>query len=771
MYSTKFIAATKEYCTHERMIAAPMFRKCFFLESLPEKVDLTICGLGFYRLFLNGKEITNGHLAPFQSNPDQILYYDVYDLKGLIQAGENVIGVLLGNGFLNNIGGQVWDFDRVPYRSAPKMAFALETEKGVLFEADESVKVHPSPILFDDLREGEWYDARLELSGWSETEFDDSAWVPAILADEPLGEPNVSTALVLKTMKELLPKQVRKYKTGYIFDFGENTSGFVRTTLRGMEEGQALTFIYFECLGDDNGVYLDNISFSGGRTRKGFNQQIEYICKAGDQTYQPSFVWCGYRYVFLDGLTEEQAKNLEITALCIRSSVDVRGGFSCSDERANTLCEMILRSDLTNLFHYPVDCPHREKNGWTADVALSCEQMLLQMNIEDVYKEWLKNVRAAMTQEGALPGIVPTGGWGFVWGNGPAWDCVLFWIPYYTYQYRGDIQLIEENADAMFKYLQYMAGKRNGDGLVSYGLGDWCQSIFYTNAEFETPTEITSSLVGYDICRKAAVLFKLIGQTDKAEYAQTISEEFAMAFKKKWINGGSVENAEAVEYINSTDGKNGQGYPVKDKTQTAQAMALALGLFDEDKKEVAIKELVRRIERDGNFFNVGVIGAYSLFNVLAENGYAAFAYKLIMQPTPPSYGYLVDRGETTLWENLYDYGSSKSKVLLKNGKRITSHNHHFWGFVYTYFVRYVAGLRYNPDAKDVNYAEISPVYTEGLSYAEAYYVAPKGKISVRWDKLGDEFKFKVSVPENMRVKLSFRGREEMLMSGEFVKKL
>ena len=768
MFSTKFIAATKEYCTHEKMIPAPMLRKTFVLEELPQKASFTVCGLGFYKLFLNGKEITGGHFASYQSNPDQILYYDVYDVRDMLTVGKNVIGILLGNGFLNNIGGQVWDFDTEPYRSAPKTAFAFEMENGVLFEADESVKTHPSPILFDDFREGEWYDARLEISGWTEADFDDAAWENAIPALTPKGEPNVSSAPVLKTMNELSPKSVKKYKNGYIYDFGENTSGFARTTLKGMEEGQKLSFIYFECLGDDNGVYLENLGF-GDRTRKGFIQQMEYTCRAGEQTYQPSFIWCGYRYVFIGGLTETQAKDLEITALGIRASVEIRGGFSCSDERVNKLCDMILRSDLTNLFHYPVDCPHREKNGWTADAALSCEQMMLQMNIEDVHREWLKTIRAAMTEQGAIPGIVPTGSWGFAWGNGPAWDCVLFWLPYYAYQYRGDTQIVKENADAMKRYLQYMASRRNEDGLVAYGLGDWCQTLIYNSGSFETSHEITDSLVGYDLCVKAARLFKAIGQTENAEYAQTLGEEFAAAFKKKWIKGCSVENAAAVDAINATSLRNGQGWPVKDKTQTAQAMAIALGMFDESEKKAAVEELVARIQRDGNHFNVGVVGGYSFFNVLAENGYAALAYGLIMKPTPPSYGYIVDRGESTLWENMYDYGPSKSNVILKNGMPITSHNHHFWGFVYTYFVRYVAGLRFNPDGTDVNYAEVSPMYLDGLAYAETYYDAPAGKLCVRWDRTESGVTLKVSVPEGIRVKVCFQGEEELLSAGKFEK--
>lgn len=769
MFSKKFVAATQEYCTHEKMIPAPLLRKSFSLEKLPEKASLTICGLGFYKLFLNGKEITNGYLAPFHSNPDQVLYYDVYDVKENLQQGENVIGIILGNGFLNCVGGQVWDFDKAPYRSAPKTAFALETEDGVLLEADESVKTHPSAILFDDLREGEWYDARLEIADWAEVSYDDSAWENAIPATMPLGEVSVSTAPALKLMETLTVKKVKKYKDGYIFDFGENTSGFVRTTLKNATAGQKLTFVYFERLGDDNGVYGDNIGFSDGRTRRGFNQQMEYTCKDGAQTYEPSFAWCGYRYVFIKGLTEEQVKEMEVLALGIRSSVELRGGFSCSDERVNRLCEMILRADLTNLFHYPVDCPHREKNGWTADAALSAEQEILQMNIEDVHKEWLKTIRGAQIESGALPGIVPTGGWGFVWGNGPAWDCVLFWLPYYGYQYRGRTDMIEENADAMMKYLRYASACRNDDGLIAIGLGDWCQALIYNNGSFETPMEITDSLVVYDICQKSAVMLRAIGQTENAEYAEKLGEEIAAAFKKKWVRGASVENAEEIARLNATGNGNGQGWPVKDKTQTMQCMALNFGMIDEENKQAAVEELVRRIETDNNHFNTGVVGSHCFFNVLAENGYADLAFRLIMQPEGPSYGYLVDQGETTLWESLYDFGKSKSNVILKNGMRIDSLNHHFWGFVYVYFVRYVAGLRYNPVGDDVNYAEVCPVYTQGLSYAETSYDAPAGKLSVRWDKTENGVALKVCVPEGMRVKVSFQGQEDVVSAGVFEK--
>lgn len=749
MFSTKFIAATTEYSTHEKAIPAPYMRKSFFLDVLPKKASLSVCGLGFYRLFVNGEEITNGHLAPFQSNLNHLVYYETYDVKPLLKKGKNVIGLLLGNGFLNAVGGFEWDFEKADYRSAPKAAFALETEEGILFEADESVKTHPSPILYDDMREGEWYDARKEIDGWASVDFDDSAWRNAIPALTPKGEPTISTAPPLKTMRRLSPVGYHAYGDGVVFDFGENTVGFARISLANATAGQALKIVYFERLADDKGPYTYNIAY-GGKPRD-VVQTDKYICKEGKQTYQPSFVWNGYRFIFVQGMTMEQAKTATVEALEVRSSVELRGRFACSDPVANKIAELVRRSDLTNLFHYPVDCPHREKNGWTADAALSCEQMLLQMNVEGVFAEWLKSVRKAQTEEGEFPGIVPTAGWGYAWGNGPAWDCIVFWAPYQIYQYRGDVRILKDNAPAMAKYLRYMADKRNEDGLLAYGLGDWCQTFNYNNGGFETPLEITDSLTGVDICKKAAAIFGVLNDKANKAYAEKLGKELTTAFCKKWI----ADN----------------GYVVKDKMQTSQAVAIRQGMFSPAKKQAAVEELVERIHRDGDHFKVGVIGGYNLFHVLAENGYADLAYRLITQSSPPSYGYLVSIGETTLWENMFDFGNSKSNVYLKNGMSILSLNHHFWGFVYSYFVKNVVGLSFNPNFDDITYAEVKPCFVGALDYAEASYKAPLGEISVKWEKRGEKVVLDVAVPTDMRVKLCVNGKEELLEGGSHCKEL
>ena len=99
-----FIKATEGYCDIDRHVAAPLLRKTFELDFVPESATVSICGLGFYRFFVNGKEITKGHIAPYISNPDHICYYDTYDVRELLNMGKNVFGVILGNGFMNPFG-------------------------------------------------------------------------------------------------------------------------------------------------------------------------------------------------------------------------------------------------------------------------------------------------------------------------------------------------------------------------------------------------------------------------------------------------------------------------------------------------------------------------------------------------------------------------------------------------------------------------------------------------------------------------------------------
>lgn len=741
-FSTRFISATREFTTFEKHVPAPYFRKSFRLESKPKSAEITVCGLGFYELFINGKKITKGYLAPYISNPDDIIYYDNYDLDGLLAEGENVIGVQLGNGMLNAPGGQIWDFHLARYRGAPKLALTFEAEFGNgdehVFEADGSFLTAPSPVWFDDLRCGVFYDARNEIPGWNEPGFDFSGWTPALTADKPRGEPELCEADPVVKSAELSPVSVRPAKLapytpradmrgidtaykpenteGYLYDFGVNTAGICRLRVNGAP-GQQIELQFCEYLEVDGSPSCANIDFYPD----GYSQRDIYICRGGEECYEPSFTYHGFRYCHVIGITPEQAKPELLTCLVLHSDLTERGSFTCSDDMANTLQQLARRSDLSNFFYFPTDCPHREKNGWTGDAAVSCEHMTLNLSPEKSYLEWLRNIRKAQAADGSLPGIVPTAGWGFAWGNGPAWDCALTWLPYTTYLYRGDKRILRENAAAILRYLHYIGAKRGEDGLIKIGLGDWLQAGREGNG-FTTPLELTDTVISMSICERAAFIFGELGLTLERQFAQGLHAELRAAVRERLVDFGTMT--------------------VAGRCQTSQAVAIFYDVFEQGEKQQAFEVLLQIIREKGGHLDVGMIGARVIFHVLSDFGRSDLAFEMITRTDFPSYGFWVANGATSLWEDFE-----------RPGKRPNSLNHHFFGDISNWFITKVAGLRVNPHRVNAREVNIQPAFVAALDFAKAHYDTVAGRVEAEWRRSGGDITLAVTVPAAVKGKI------------------
>ena len=749
-FSTQFIKAPQEMCDFDRHVPAPYLRKAFTLETEPAQAEITICGLGFYELYVNGRNITKGPLAPYISNPDDVCYYDRYDLTGLLKKGKNAVGILLGNGFRNAFGGFVWDFDRAACRGVPTVALCLEISDGqntVEIEADETFRTHSSPILFDDERMGCRYDARKEIPGWSEPDFDDSAWAYALPERKPRGVARLCGAEPIAVTETLSPVSITYHeempycyesmkndaaplegamaKKAYVYDFGVNGAGVTRLTIRDSTPGQTVTVRHAEDLvhGD---VSVNSTIFLRRTTTERYieyGQTDVYICRGGDETFVPVFKYDGFRYAIVEGLTPEQANADAVTFLVMNSAIRERAGFSCSDPILNTLQTCARRSDLSNFYYFPTDCPHREKNGWTGDASVSAEHMLLNLTAEKSLREWLFNIRLAQREDGALPGIIPTGGWGFDWGNGPAWDSVCVNLPYYIYRFTGDREVILENAGMIMRYLYYISRKRDEQGLIAIGLGDWLDPFEKERGCIASPLRVTDSATIFDISRKAAFLFARAGLTREAEYAGAFAEDMRNSFRKHLIDPETMT--------------------VVGDCQTSQAMAIETGLFDENELPLARRRLTEIVHRDQDVNTCGMIGLRHIYHALVHAGEADLAWKLITSPSRSCYGYWMTHGATSLWECFpdLDIGTEGSK------------NHHFMGDISSLFIQEFAGLKPNPDFNDVNAFEISPHFVKKLDYAEAYYHAPKGTVSVRWDRTPDGIEIRIRMPEGTRGKL------------------
>lgn len=724
--SKNFICSTKEYATRDNFVNAPYFRRTFSIETIKES-QIYICGLGFYQLFINGVNITKGILAPYISNPNDLLYYDKYNVTEYLRTGENCIGVLLGNGFLNSIGGEVWDFDKAEFRSSPKLAMTFVVDNEILFEADDNFKTSPSPILFDDIRIGEHYDANLNQPGWNTCDFDDSSWRNAIGANTPLGKPTICTVEPIKLQKEIKPQKIIPIEGGFLYDFGLNTSGVCRLKISG-DKGQKIIMRHGEVLLEDKTLYLKNLVCNIDEAND-WQKDVYYPCGQGVEIYQPTFTYHGFRYVFVEGIYPEQATEELLTFLVYNSDLASISYFKCDNNIINSLQELTLNSDLSNFYYYPTDCPQREKNGWTADIAISAEQMLYNFDCVNSMREWLTNVRFAQKDNGAIPGIVPTSGWGFAWGNGPAWDSVLIELPYMLYKFSGNIEILKENRDAIALYIKYLASKIDNRGLVAFGLPDWCECGLKYEGETFTPLDISDTLVSIDICNKAYTIFSILDD-EYANVVYNLRNDLIQSFRKEHLTNDL--------YVDC-------------KTQTAQAKAIDVGVFNDAEKTKAVDNLIKIIKDNGDKFKVGVIGARVLFRVLCEYSYHDLAIKLITQDTFPSYKNWLDKGYTALGEKFYE--TYPNSILRKDGWRVMSFNHHFWGDISYIFFRYIVGLNINPNLNNENEIEIKPSKFSDINNIECKYSRNGNMLHLLINKVNGNLRVDVKKNTGFKIKV------------------
>ena len=721
-----FICATENYCKLYDHVSAPYIRKEFEVKKFSTAI-LRICGLGFYDLFVNGEKITKGKLAPYISNPDHLIYYDEYDVSALLKEGGNALGVILGNGFLNNMGGHPWGFDKANFRSAPMVSLLLEMDGKEVLRSDETFKTAPSPIYFDDLRCGEYYDANKEQSGWATYGFDDSTWGVTKKVSAPKGELVKAKMEPIIIRKEILPVSVIEADGGFIVDFGVNTAGICRIIFQGYK-GQKITAWHGEVLLEDHSLYVKNTctpDFDRSMTQKDI-----FICSGRKDVFEPSFTYHGFRYVFIEGIEFSRIDDFSITMLQLSSDLQATGTFSCSNDTVNKLQDITVNSDVSNFFYFPTDCPQREKNGWTGDAVLSCEQMLYNLDCANSLEVWLENIRRAQRENGQLPGVIPTDKFGYEWGGGPGWDAVIVELPYQIYRFTGKKKVLEDNVEAIAKYITFLQTKMNENGLIAFGLPDWCECGQLMEGLVSTPLEVTDTLISIEICQKAERIFNLLGKSEYEEMASNFANILKRNFQNIWVD---------------------ENLFVKCNTQTAQAKAIDVGIFKAEEKKIAVQNLIELIEENDRRFKMGVIGARVLFRVLADNGYGDLALEMMTKDGFPSYKYWLDHGATSLWEGFNEL--YENSIFRKDGARVLSLNHHFWGDISAWFYRYILGININPNFDNCNEFEVSPVLLSEIETAKGGYIKNGNGISIERYKKDGKVHVKVETFGNAVYKL------------------
>ena len=709
---------------------APYFRKTFESTKQIKSARAYVAAGGLYELSINGNKVGNHRLDPTYTRYDRRTLYVTYDVTKQIKSGKNAIGVLLGNGWYNHQSTAVWNFEKAPWRNRPTFCLDIRityTDGSVVtISSGKDWKTALSPIVFNSIYTAEHYDARLEQPGWNTINFDDSKWKTVINRSAPSTNIVAQALHPIRNVEEIPAQSLTKFNdTTYIFNLGRNISGVSKIKLSG-PAGTIVRLKHAERTYPNGRADLSNIDVHYRPTddKDPFQTDILILNGKGEQSFMPHFNYKGFQYVEVSSNAPISLKKEDLVAYFMHSDVPVIGTVKASDPFIEKIWSATNNSYLSNLFGYPTDCPQREKNGWTGDAQIAIETGLYGFDGITIYEKWLADHRDEQQPNGVLPSIIPTDGWGYEWGNGPDWTSTIAIIPWNIYLFYGDQKLLADCYENIRRYVDHI-DETYPTGLTTWGLGDWVP------VKSTTPVELTSTCYYYADALILAKAAKILGKEADHQKYKLLANKIKTAFNNKYLN-----KTTAIYNVG---------------VQTELSVPLFWGIVPDEYRARVAENLAKRVAADGFHLDVGLLGTKAILNALSENGYADVAYKVATQKTFPSWGWWIQNGATTLYENWPI--DAKSDISM---------NHIMFGEIGAWLYKAPGGIK--PDENQPGFKQVilEPHFMEGLSSFEANHEGPYGKITSSWTRDQQHINYKVSIPANSSatVKLpSFKGQK------------
>ncbi|CAM3377680.1 alpha-L-rhamnosidase [Paenibacillus lupini] len=735
---------TAQWIGADETIAAPLFRNTFHIEKAVKQATVFVSGLGYFELYMNGNQMGDhvlvpnwtdyddrqieGLLYPFNDRTSKRINYMQYAVTGNIQQGENAIGVMLGNGFYNQTERTV---EGTMSYGAPRLILQLVItyEDGTVdcIRSDDSWRSSSGPIVFNNVFYGEKYDARLEQPGWSGIGFADSSWNNARLVRAPRGLLTAQMSPPDKKISTIVPvSRIEVQPHVYVFDFGQNFSGWVRVRMQQGSAGHQITLRFAENCNDDGA--LDTLSCGGGDQV----QADTYIMKGqGIEQYEPRFVWHGFRYVEITGYPGIPELT-DLDGIVVHAAVEPIGEFTCSEPLLNQVQNAYRWSQLTNMHGgVPSDCPHRERLGYTGDGHLTAEAAGYNFDMAAFYTKWIEDISDSQNKEtGFVPHTAPFngGGGGVAWGSAYV---IMPWMMYHTY---GDRRLLAEHYEGMKSWISYLGTRNQGGYLVEYEepdswfLGDWC-----IPGENKLPPLLVSTFYYAYTVNMMSKIAGVLGQKEDQEQYKELFGHICTSFNETFFN------PETACYSIGRQG--------------ADLFPFILGCVPEGYEDKVWQRVLKHYREDLNgHLDTGIFGTSFLFDLLSERGETDLALGMVLTRDYPGYGYMIEKGATTLWESWDGHDS---------------HNHPMFGSVSAWFYKHLAGLAPHPEAVAFDQAVFKPFRVEGLSHASASIHTIRGQYAVRWSTENrGSWECELKIPPNCSAEVYFplKSRDALISS-------
>ena len=514
-------------------------------------------------------------------------------------------------------------------------------------------------------------------------------------------------------------------RPAYVLDFGRNLVGLLKITGEA-PAGTTVTLLGSEAPNpptnyntvSQSGIY--RYTFAGG----------------GEETWHAQFTYNGQRYVVVRGLPSKPTTDT-VTLLVTHASNAETSTFETCDPMLNSIYAITKRALQGNMQSVLTDCPNREKGPYTGDNLHNIDAELTMYDMRAYQHQLVANMRTSQRPnavsegyggryagkyEGMIANIapeyhaVPDGIFGGRWFlDEPNWGGAVIRIPWALYQVYGDTSAMAPNYEAMVKWLEYVGRSKatNPSGEIN-GLGDW------SAAQATLPAEAIIDIGYYEGARVLSLVADKLDKTADAQKYRALAADLKAEYNADYLH---------------VDADTGRAWYAND-TEASNAVALDSGLVPDEYREEVFESLVGAVETFDYRLSHGSVGGGAVFRALHAGGRDDLIYRMIINPQAPSYAFQVNRGQTTLSENLSGGGSQ---------------NHHFLGQVADWLVHDLVGIDQQDGSTAYQELLIRPAVGAGIDdipCVEGSYTTPAGVASNRVVRSADGLEMTVTVPAN-----------------------
>ena len=700
---------------------APILLRHFTLKTHPARARAYICGLGFFVLWVNGRRVGAEVLQPVNTAYSRqklrnMLYpydyqgayrvpYRVFDLGPYLREGDNRIEVHLGNGWYHQnqrlVEGDLW------YGETPVLLFEARMD-GITLVSDDRWQWRESQTVRNNLFYGETVDRTREPG----------APRPVETAPAPMGALRAQTCPSDAVLQEYPVVRAFPARDGQcILDFGQNLSGWIALCARA-RRGDRLELRFAEEICADGEEWRLQYDSAGGE--KQIQMDAFILDGGGEESLCPQFCWHGFRYAqvallranepvalcFKDGALKADGFQASATAQLVAANLATSGAFSCGCDLLNWYHRASVISMRCNQHcGVPLDCPHRERLGYTGDGQVTMPAMLLNLDANAFAAKWMRDIFDAQNrQTGHVPHTAPF----YNGGGGPGgWGGAVVFVPWALYRHTGNASILREAWPHILPWLEYLRNHSEGGLVVREEDGGWCLGDWCTPEPIAMDPALVNTAFAIQMLEISAQIAVILGEARAAGALRAEARERRGAFYRAFGQGSAL------------------------LTQGGMAFALWAKAMPEAEYASALKRLLDHMQSRGWHFDTGIFATPILLDVLSENGYADAAFRLMTAQGYPSFAQMRSRGATTLYEHWNGGGS---------------HNHAMFGAADAWLFAWATGLRQETGSAGWQRIVLQPGAIASLHSAQASIDTPLGRCSLRWQREANALHVSAAIP-------------------------